>query len=101
MSPNPPPRFPFASHGSAGSNGRIPILTMDHRPLVFASRCLAALSFGMMPCLLLGAGTEFLPGTSRLEERKEIPATIVRQWDAFLLREIENAKASRGNAWRR
>ncbi len=50
---------------------------------------------------LVAAPPEVLAGTARLGERTGLPGIVVRQWDAFLLHEIENAKANRASFWQR
>ena len=50
---------------------------------------------------LRGEPPAVLAGTVVLEQSDGLPARIVRQWDQYLLKEIEAAKAGREKWWRR
>jgi hypothetical protein len=68
---------------------------------------LAAAAIGLavfiefVPPSVQGAPPGVLPGTAWLEAREGYPALIVSQWDAFLLGEIEKARAGRDVQWKR
>lgn len=70
-----------------------------HHRRFFVSGLLAAFACVSMASYSVAAPPEVLPGTARLEERTEMPTVIVRQWDAFLLGEIANAKTARASLW--